>query len=39
MGLLGNWVIKGMPGVLWLIFLCHYFDIWGKTIQKLKLPS
>ena len=39
MGLLGDWVIKGMPGVLWLILLFHYFDIWGKIIKKLKLPG
>ena len=38
MGLLGNWVIQGMPGVLWMIFCCHYFDLWGKIIRKLKLP-
>lgn len=37
MGLLGEWVIKGIPGVLWLIILCHYFDLWGWTIKKFKL--
>lgn len=37
MGLLGEWVIKGMPGVLWLIVLCHYFDIWGTIINKFSL--
>ena len=39
MGLLGSWVIQGMPGVLWLIFLSHYFDVWNKVIEKLKLPN
>ena len=39
MGLLGDWVIKGMPGVLWLIFGCHYFDLWGKMIRLMKLPK
>ena len=39
MGLLGDWVIKGMPGVLFLIFLAHYFDIWGRIIRGLKLPD
>lgn len=37
MGLLGEWVIKGIPGVLWLIILCHYYDLWGKCIKKFKL--
>ncbi len=37
MGLLGEWVIKGIPGVLWLIILCHYFDLWGKFIKMFKL--
>ena len=37
MGLLGEWVIKGIPGVLWLIILSHYFDIWGKLIKMFKL--
>jgi hypothetical protein len=37
MGLLGEWVIKGIPGVLWLIILAHYTDFWGKCIKKFKL--
>jgi hypothetical protein len=37
MGLLGEWVIKGLPGVLWLIVLTHYFNFWGKLMNKLKL--
>jgi hypothetical protein len=35
MGLLGEWVIKGLPGVLWLIVLCHYFNLWGWMALKL----
>ena len=35
MGLLGDWVIRGLPGVLWLIVLCHYFNFWGWIAQKL----
>lgn len=37
MGLLGEWVIKGIPGVLWIIILSHYFDLWGKFVRKFKL--
>jgi hypothetical protein len=37
MGLLGEWIITGIPGVLWLIVLCHYFDLWGLFIKKFKL--
>jgi hypothetical protein len=37
MGLLGEWVIKGLPSVLWLIALTHYFNFWGKLMNKLKL--
>lgn len=37
MGLLGEWVIKGIPGVLWLIILAHYFDVWGKFVRMFKL--
>lgn len=36
MGLLGEWVIKGLPGVLWIIALTHYFNFWGKLMSKLK---
>jgi hypothetical protein len=35
MGLLGEWVIKGLPGVLWLIVLCHYFNVWGWVARKV----
>jgi hypothetical protein len=35
MGLLGEWVIKGLPGVLWLIVLCHYFNTWGWLAKKV----
>jgi hypothetical protein len=39
MGLLGEWIINGIPGVLWLIVLCHYFDLWGLCIKKFKLSE
>lgn len=39
MGLLGEWVIKGIPGALWLIVLCHYYDFWGKIITKFSLSE
>ena len=39
MGLLGGWIIKGIPGVLWLIVLCHYYDIWGKIITQFSLSE
>ena len=39
MGLFGEWVIKGLPGVLWLIALTHYFNVWGIIINKLKLTN
>jgi hypothetical protein len=39
MGLLGRWVIGGLPGVLWLIILCHFFDLWGWCIKKFKLSE
>lgn len=35
MGLLGEWVIKGLPGVLWLIALCHYFNFWAWIARKM----
>ncbi len=35
MGLLGEWVIKGLPGILWLIVLCHYFNLWGWIARKI----
>jgi hypothetical protein len=35
MGLLGEWVLKGLPGVLWLIVLCHFFNFWGWLSKKL----
>jgi len=37
MGLLGEWVLKGLPGILWLMVLTHYFNIWGKLMNALKL--
>jgi uncharacterized membrane protein len=37
MGLLGEWVIRGLPALLWLIVLTHYFNIWSKIMSKLKL--
>jgi hypothetical protein len=39
MGLLGDWIIKGLPGVLWLIVLTHYFNVWGKLVDFLKLDN
>lgn len=39
MGLLGDWVIKGLPGVLWLIVLTHYFNLWGRLMDALKLDD
>ena len=39
MGVIGDWVIKGMPGVLWLIVLAHYFRVWDVIIEKLGLDS
>lgn len=35
MGLLGQWVLKGLPGVLWLIMICHFFSVWGWIAKKL----
>ena len=35
MGMLGSWVLKGLPGILWLIALCHYFNIWAWIANKL----
>lgn len=35
MGLLGSWVLKGLPGILWLIALCHYCNLWGFIANKL----
>lgn len=37
MGLLGEWVMKGLPGILWLMVLTHYFNVWGKIMDMLKL--
>ena len=34
MGLLGEWVLKGLPGLLWLIVLSHYFNVWGWMAKK-----
>lgn len=39
MGLLGEWIIKGLPGVLWLIVLTHFFNLWGKLMDLLKLSD
>ena len=32
MGLLGDWLIKGLPGVLWIIVLGHYTNFWAKFL-------
>lgn len=37
LGVLGDWVMKGMPGVLWLIVLMHYFGGWGKFMKLVGL--
>lgn len=37
MGLLGEWVIKGLPEILWLMVLSHYFNLWGRLMNALKL--
>ena len=39
MGLLGEWVIKGLPGILWLMVLTHYFNVWGRMMDFLKLDN
>ena len=39
MGLLGEWVLKGLPGILWLIVLCHYFNFWVWVANKFRLGS
>jgi hypothetical protein len=33
MGIIGDWAIKGMPGVLWFIVLCHYFNVWDRLAK------
>jgi len=35
MGMLGSWVLRGLPGILWLIALSHYFNFWGWAAKKL----
>ncbi len=37
MGLLGKWVFNGLPGILWLMVLTHYFNVWGRIMNALKL--
>jgi hypothetical protein len=39
LGLLGDWVIKGMPGVLWIMALMHYFDGWSKFLKMVGLAE
>lgn len=39
LGLLGNWVIRGMPGTLWIIVLMHYFDGWSKLMRLVGLED
>lgn len=39
LGLLGDWVIKGMPGVLWIIVLMHYFDGWTRLLKLVGLDD
>lgn len=37
MGLIGEWTIKGLPGILWLMVLTHYFNVWGRLMNALKI--
>ena len=30
MGIIGDWAIKGMPGVLWFIVFGHLFNVWDR---------
>lgn len=39
MGLLGEWVLKGLPGILWVIVFCHYNNVWGWIAKKLGMES
>jgi hypothetical protein len=39
LGLLGDWVIKGMPGTLWIIVLMHYFNGWSKLMKWVGLDD
>jgi hypothetical protein len=39
MGLLGEWIIKGLPGVLWLIVLTHFFNLWGKFMSLIQMDD
>jgi hypothetical protein len=39
MGLLGEWIIKGLPGVLWLIVLTHFFNLWGKLMSLTQMDD
>lgn len=39
LGLLGNWVLKGMPGVLWIIVLVHLFDGWSRLMGLVGLED
>ena len=39
MGLLGDWVIRGLPGVLWVIVVFHYFNVWAWLASKVGLES
>jgi hypothetical protein len=39
MGLIGEWTIKGLPGILWLMVLTHYFNVWGRLMNALKIDD
>jgi hypothetical protein len=39
MGILNDWGLKGLPGILWLIALCHYFNVWGWIAAKFKVEG
>jgi hypothetical protein len=32
-------VIKGLPGALWLIVLCHFFNVWAWIADKLGMED
>lgn len=39
LGLLGDWVLKGMPGILWVIVVMHCFDGWSRLMRWVGLDN
>jgi hypothetical protein len=39
MGMLGSWVLRGLPGILWLIVLSHYFNFWDWLAKKMNVDD